>query len=100
MSTQVFQSILMGWAIASVYVALNVKITDCKNWWEKLALLAFGSPTIVLIVVTFVLPLMIKDAVCKNAPAWNRSMARPLWQWAAIAAVCCALAGTVFGLTR
>lgn len=100
MSTQLFEGLVMGWAIASVYVALNVKVTDCKNWWEKLALLAFGSPMIVVIVVTFVLPLMIKDAICKNAPTFKRSMDRPLWHWATIAAVCCAIAGTVFGLSR
>lgn len=100
MYKHLFEGLLMAWGVASLYVALNAKVSYSRNRLEELALRIFGSPIIVAIVAIVVLPLMCRDAVCKNAPTWERSMTRPLWQWAAIAAVCCALAGTVFGLTR
>jgi len=100
MYTQLFEGLLMAWGIASAYVALSSTISGSKNRLEELAWRIFGSPVIVAIVAILVIPLMCRDAICKIAPTWKLRAARPLWQWAVIAAVFCATAGIVFGLSR
>lgn len=100
MYSHLFEGLLMVWGTASAYVALSAKVSGSKNRLEELALRIFGSPIIVAIVAILVIPLMCRDAICKNAPKWKLRAARPLWQWATIAAVFCATAGTVFGLSR